>query len=156
VESLSESPQPQPDGGYASRLIKKFEHGVVLVLMGLLVVVVVFSTVELAWLLVKDVKTSGLLLEVEQMFELFGCFLLVLIGLELLATLKSYLYERVIHVEVVLEVALIAVAQKVIVLDASRAGGTMLLGVAGVILALSVAFWAVRSARRSPAGAEIQ
>ncbi|HVJ90666.1 MAG TPA: phosphate-starvation-inducible PsiE family protein, partial [Labilithrix sp.] len=67
-----------------------------------------------------------------------------------------YLYERVIHVEVVLEVALIAVAQKVIVLDASRAGGTMLLGVAGVILALSVAFWAVRSARRSPAGAEIQ
>ena len=152
VESTSDTMRPG-EADYVSRLIKKFEHGIVLVLMGLLIVVVVLSTVELAWLLVKDVATSGILLEVEQMFELFGFFLLVLIGMELLATLKSYLYERVIHVEIVLEVALIAVAQKVIILDASRTGAPMLLGMAALILALAAAFWAVRSSRRpaSPA-----
>jgi uncharacterized membrane protein (DUF373 family) len=81
------------------------------------------------------------------MLELFGFFLLVLVGLELLTTLKSYLYDRVIHVEVVLEVSLIAVAQKVIILD-TRTGGATLFGLAGLVMTLALAFWVVRIARR--------
>jgi uncharacterized membrane protein (DUF373 family) len=116
--------------------------------MGLLMVVVAISTVELGWLLVRDITTVGtLLVDVEEMLELFGFFLLVLVGLELLTTLKSYLYDRVIHVEVVLEVSLIAVAQKVIILD-TRTGGLTLFGLAGLVIALAVAFWVVRIARR--------
>ena len=66
-------------------------------MMGLLVVVITVTTLELVWLLVKDIATpTGLLLEAEEMFELFGFFLLVLIGMELLATLRSYIYERVV------------------------------------------------------------
>ena len=82
------------------------------------------------------------------MFELFGFFLLVLIGMELLATLRSYIYERVVHVEVVLEVAVIAVAQRVNILNTTRASGPTLLGLAGLLLALAAAIWAVRTARR--------
>ena len=127
-----------------------FEHLVVFVLMGLLVVVVAVATVELVWLLYKDITSAtGLLLDVEEMFELFGFFLLVLIGMELLATLRSYVYERVIHVEVVLEVALIAVAQKVIILDTSRASERTLFGLAGLLLSLAAAIYAVRTVRRS-------
>ncbi|MBX3190652.1 MAG: phosphate-starvation-inducible PsiE family protein [Labilithrix sp.] len=131
-----------------SRIIRRFEHAIVLVLMGLLVVVITLTTVELVWLLVRDVASSNAMLDIEQMFELFGFFLLVLIGMELLATLKAYVYERVIHVEVVLEVALIALAQKIIVLDMSRSGAPTLLGLASVVLALATAFWLVRAARR--------
>ena len=118
--------------------------------MGLLVVVITVTTLELVWLLFKDITTpaAGLLLNAEEMFELFGFFLLVLIAMELLATLRSYLYERVVHVEVVLEVALIAVAQKVIILNTSRTGGPTLLGLAGLLLALAAAIWAVRTVRR--------
>ena len=120
--------------------------------MALLVVVVSVSTLELVWLLYTDVSTgTGLLLNVEEMFELFGFFLLVLIGMELLATLRSYIYERVVHVEVVLEVALIAIAQKVIILNTSREGGLTLFGLAGLLLALAAAIWAVRTVRRSTA-----
>ncbi len=120
--------------------------------MGLLIVVITVSTIELVWLLIKDISTpTGLLLNVEEMFELFGFFLLVLIGMELLTTLRSYLYERVVHVEVVLEVALIAIAQKVIILNTSRAGGPTLLGLAGLLLALAAAIWAVRTVRRPAA-----
>src|SRR5690606_40260481 len=89
-----------------------------------------------------------LLVSVEEMLELFGFFLLVLVGLELLTTLKSFLYDRVIHVEVVLEVSLIAVAQKIIILD-TRSGAPILVGMAGLVLALALAFWIVRSARRT-------
>jgi uncharacterized membrane protein (DUF373 family) len=139
----------------ASRIVEKFEHAIVLVLMALLVVVIAIGTVELAWLLFKDITTSkGLLLNVEEMFELFGFFLLVLIGMELLATLKSYVYERVVHVEVVLEVALIAIAQKVIILDTSRASSPTLVGLAALLLALAAAIFAVRTVRRPSVAAQ--
>ena len=131
-------------------IIRRFEHAIVLVLLGLLMVVVSLSTLELAWRLFKDLASEDVLvLEITELFELFGYFLLVLIGMELLSTLRSYLYERVIHSEVVLEVALIAIAQKIIILDVSRAGGLTLLGLAGVIVALAAAFWTMRWSRRT-------
>jgi uncharacterized membrane protein (DUF373 family) len=130
------------------QVVERFEDIAVLLLMALLMVVVAISTVELGWLLYKDLTTVGtMLVDIEEMLELFGFFLLVLVGLELLTTLKSYLYDRVIHVEVVLEVSLIAVAQKVIILD-TRTGGPTLFGLAGLVLALALAFWVVRIARR--------
>ena len=135
--------------GTMAQVVGRFEDIAVVVLMVLLMVVVAISTLELGWLLVKDITTVGtLLVDVEEMLELFGFFLLVLVGLELLTTLKSYLYDRVIHVEVVLEVSLIAVAQKVIILD-TRTGGLTLFGLAGLVIALAVAFWVVRIARRA-------
>jgi uncharacterized membrane protein (DUF373 family) len=146
---------PEPTGsrrvGTIARLVGGFEDAAVVLLMGLLVVVVTISTGELGWLLVQDLTTPGtLLLDLGELLELFGFFLLVLVGLELLTTLKSYLYDRVIHVEVVLEVSLIAVAQKVIILD-TRTGGPTLLGLAGLVIALALAFWVVRVARRPAA-----
>ena len=63
--------------------------------------------------------------------------LMVLIGLELLETMKSYLEEDKVHVEVVFLVAIIAVARKFIIMDYSKLAPTMLLGMAATILALS-------------------
>jgi uncharacterized membrane protein (DUF373 family) len=155
LESTHDATQARSD--VASRIVKRFEHIIVLVLMGLLTVVITIATLELVWLLIKDItRARGLLLDVEEMFEMFGSFLLVLIGMELLSTLRAYVYERVIHVEIVLEVALIAIAQKVIILDTSRAGGPTLLGLAGLLLALAAAIWAVRTVRRTGAGAPAQ
>lgn len=135
-------------GGTMARVVGRFEDVAVLLLMSLLMVVVAISALELGWLLFKDLTTPGtLLVDVEEMLELFGFFLLVLVGLELLTTLKSYLYDRVIHVEVVLEVSLIAVAQKIIILD-TRTGGLTLFGLAGLVMALALSFWVVRIARR--------
>jgi uncharacterized membrane protein (DUF373 family) len=136
--------------GVMGRVVGRFEDVAVFLLMCLLMVVVAISILELGWLLFRDLTTAGtLLVDVDEMLELFGFFLLVLVGLELLTTLKSYLYDRVIHVEVVLEVSLIAVAQKVIILD-TRSGGPTLFGLAGLVIALAVAFWVVRIARRRP------
>ncbi len=132
-----------------ARVVGTFERGVVLALMGLLFVVITLSALNLGWLVAHDlVKKRLLLLDLEDMLELFGSFLLVLIGMELLTSMKSYLFERVIHLEVVLEVALVAVAQKVIILDASRTEGAKLIGLAGLIVALAAALWSVRARRR--------
>ena len=46
--------------------------------------------------------------------------------------------------EIVLEVALIAIARKVIIIDLEKYGSLTLLGIAALILAVAVAFYAVK------------
>jgi uncharacterized membrane protein (DUF373 family) len=132
-----------------TRVIRVFERVIVVFLMVLLMIVTALATLELGWLLIKDLSTTReTLLDNEEMLQLFGAFLLVLIGVEMLTALKAYVRAGTIHVEVVLEVALTAIAQKLIVLDSSRVGGPFMVGLASVIFALAAAYWAVRSARK--------
>jgi len=42
-----------------------------------------------------------LLLEIHELLDIFGLFLLVLLGIELISTLRTYLTENEVHVEVV-------------------------------------------------------
>jgi uncharacterized membrane protein (DUF373 family) len=130
-------------------VVEWFEHAIAVILVVLLMIVVVLVTAELVRLLVKDLTLAGggLLLEGEKMFELFGSFLLVLVGTELLTSLKAYLHRGVVHMEVVLEVALIALAQKIIILN-PRSDTLTQFGLAALLLALAGSFWAVRAARR--------
>ncbi|RKG79975.1 phosphate-starvation-inducible E-like protein [Corallococcus exercitus] len=113
----------------------------------MMMVVLALSTLELGWIIVKDIITPPiLLLEVDELLEIFGFVLLILIGVELLETIKAYLRDNVVHVEIVLEVALIAIARKVIVLDLSKYDGVSVLAVAGLIVALAGALF-LRAAR---------
>ena len=79
--------------------------------------------------------------EYKGLLEIFGYFLLVLIGVELLETLKTYLKKDVIHVRVVIEVALIAMARKVITEEPKFVSGVTLFGIAALILALGITFY---------------
>jgi len=123
-------------------LVGKIQKFIVLVLAGMLVVVVVLSTVHLGTLIGEEIwKAPRFLISVHGLLEIFGYFLLVLIGVELLETLRAYLRKNVIHVRVVLEVALIAMARKVIILEPDSVTSSTLLGIAALILALGIAFY---------------
>ena len=126
-------------------ILKKFERAVVLALIVMMMIVVMLATIELGWIIIKDIITPPvILLEINQLLEIFGFFLLVLIGVELLETIKAYLTEKVVHVEIVLEVALIAIARKVIILDLEKYGGLTLLGIAALILSVAAGYYAVK------------
>lgn len=113
----------------------------------MLVVVVVLSTVHLGVLIGEEIwETPRFLISVQSLLDVFGYFLLVLIGVELLETVRAYLKEDVIHVRVVLEVALIAMARKAIILEPNAAPAMSLFGLAAVILALGIAFHFQRQA----------
>lgn len=124
------------------RVIRLFERTVVVSLVVMMMLVLALATLELGWIIVKDIITPPvLLLEVDELLEIFGFFLLILIGVELLETIKAYLKDNVIHVEIVFAVALIAVARKVIVLDLSKYDGFTVLSIATLIIALAAAFF---------------
>jgi len=126
-------------------ILKRFERliiGALIVMMG---VVVLLSTVELGWLIIKDILTPPVvLLEIDELLDLFGFFLLVLIGLELLETIRSYLVEHVVHAEVVVEVTLIAIARKVIILDVKELPSLTLVGIAAIIATLAGAYYVIK------------
>jgi len=129
--------------------LKKFERFIVTCLIVMMVVVILLATLELGWLIAKDVVTPPvLLLEIEELLDIFGLFLLVLIGIELVGTLKTYLTENEIHVEVVFMVALIAIGRKVIILDVKELSSLTLIGIAAIIISLSVGYYFFKRAAR--------
>jgi uncharacterized membrane protein (DUF373 family) len=131
-----------------SRITKQFERIIVVALVVMMMLVVALATLELGWIIADDIITPPvLLLEVDELLEIFGFFLLILVGIELLETIKAYLKDNVVHVDIVLEVALIAVARKVIVLDLAKYDGLTVLSVATLIIALAGAFFIERRAR---------
>jgi uncharacterized membrane protein (DUF373 family) len=135
-------------------LITRAQKLVVAALAILLIIVVALSTVHLGVLIAEEIwKPPKYLIPVQGLLDIFGYFLLVLIGVELLETLKAYVKKNVIHVRVVLEVALIAMARKVIVEEPNNVPSLTLFGIAALILALGIAFYFERQAQRiqSPA-----
>jgi uncharacterized membrane protein (DUF373 family) len=122
----------------------RFERIIVTVLICMMILVVLLSTVELAWVILRDIFTYPLfILEIDDLLDIFGLFLLVLIGIELVYTLRAYLTDSEVHVEVVFAMALIAVARKVIILDVKKLDGLTLIGIAAVIVALSGGYYFV-------------
>jgi len=129
--------------------LNKYKKAILISLTVMMSFVLLLSTIELAWIIIKDVITPPLfLLEINELLEIFGLFMLVIIGIELLETImKTYLSEGVDHVQVVMAVAMIAIARKVIILDIKEVSSLSLIGIGTVILALSVGFYLIK---RSP------
>jgi len=129
-------------------MLKKFEKAITGTLVAMMAIVVLLATIELGWIIVQDIITPPVfLLEINELLDIFGLFLLVLIGVELLETIKAYLKENVVHFEVVLTVAMIAIARKVITLDVKELPGLTLLGIAAIIVALAAANYYFRRAK---------
>lgn len=148
AHTLAEREHPfVAEGGLSmgASIIRKFERYVILSLIMMMIVVVLISTIELAYIIVKDIISPPIFwLEIEQLLEIFGFFMLILIGVELLETIKAYLAEKVVHSEIVLEVALIAITRKVIILDIKEYSGMAVMGIAALILAIAIAYYLLK------------
>lgn len=129
--------------------IKKIERMLIMSLVVMMAFVLLLATVELVWIILKDVFTPPvLLLEIDELLEIFGLFLLVLIGIELLETIvKTFLQQSSNHAKIVIMVAIIAVSRKVIILNIETTSGLTLLGLAAIIIALCVGFFLVGEKR---------
>src|SRR4051812_6570708 len=122
--------------------LKHFEHLIAWILALLLAAVILLGTVDLTVILIKDVVYTAPhhLVGIDQLLELFGFFLIVLLGLELLEMVKAYLHDELIHVEVVLIVALIALARKVIIMEFKEPTALTLIGLAVLVLSLAISY----------------
>jgi len=130
-----------------NRVMSIVEKALLYTLMALMAVVLILATLDLIWTIVRAVSTPPLLLvTLDSLLEIFGMFLLVLVGLELLDTITSYIREHVVHAEIVILAAMIAVARKAITLDLTKTEPIVAFGLAALVLALSAAYFLLRRA----------
>lgn len=129
------------------RAVRWVERAIIISLIAIMSILLLIATIELfytVYLALINNESDMLLIDLDNILNIFGVFLLVLIGIELLDTIKVYFRENVIHVEVVILVALIAISRKVIVLDLDEYSGFEVISVAAVILALSGGYYLIK------------
>ena len=131
------------------RWLTRFEIGVNVVLLLLMVVIVSLSIVDLANIVWSSIaKPPYGRIDVSELIGLFSDFLLVLIGVELVETVRSYIQDRTIHVEVILAVGLVAITRKIIVLEPAHLEPLAMIGIAAIIIALAISFYLVHKTLR--------
>ncbi len=129
------------------KLLSRFESVINVVLLWLMMVVVLLTTVDVGWMILKDILSPPILmLDVGEILDLFAAVLVVLIGVELLDTIKVYMIDRSIRVELILSVGLVAITRKVIILDSAHMEGMTLIGIATVVVSLSASYLLVKRA----------
>lgn len=120
--------------------LKKFERIITMLLIVMMAFVIVLATAELGWVIIRDIITPPVFfLEIDELLEIFSLFLLVLIGVEMVETLRAYLDEGAVRVQVVIIAGVIAIARKIITLDLKTTSAPALLGIAAIVIALAVA-----------------
>ncbi|TVQ14914.1 MAG: hypothetical protein EA361_06950 [Bacteroidetes bacterium] len=128
-------------------VVKTIEKYIIKTLIGLMSLLLIIATLQLAYMVVMSIVESEVfILDLDVMMDLFGVFLLVLIGIELLDTIKVYFKKHEIHVEVVILVALIAIARKVILMDFEKYTGFEILGIAAIVISLALGYYFIKKA----------
>jgi uncharacterized membrane protein (DUF373 family) len=119
------------------------------VLAVLMTLVIIWSVVDVAWVLYERLVSPPFgLLNVNDILATFGTFMAALIAIEIFINIVLYLRDDVLHVKLVLATALMAIARKVIVLDFKTTESEYVWASAGVVLALSMGYWLVSKKSR--------
>ena len=134
------------------KVFKPFEKIVIIALMIFMAIILLVSTFEVGVIIVKElinpIESSGIIIDINELVEIFGFFLNVLIGLELFETVKLYLKENVFHGEVILIIALIAISRKVIILDYHSENPLTIVALALLIGTITLGYYFIKKAVR--------
>lgn len=130
------------------RIAKKWMSFIVLILMAIIVAIAIVELGIILYIDLFDPTDDVLFLEIDEIFRIFGFFFIILIGFELVETIEMYFKDNVIHAEIVLLVAVIAVSRKVILLDLEKYDPLAIIGLGIIILALGGCYWLIKQSYR--------
>ncbi|TCS42520.1 phosphate-starvation-inducible PsiE family protein [Reinekea marinisedimentorum] len=122
--------------------LQVFIKVMVKILAVLMTLVIAMGVIDVAWTIVQKLTTKPIMIiTVKDLLSTFGAFMAVLIAIEIFVNITIYLRDEVIHVKIVLATALMAVSRKIIILDLDKVTDLEIIGLALVILSLSVGYW---------------
>ena len=125
-------------------------HAAVRILAVIMVVVIFGGVFDVVLVLYQRMMAPPrFFLTISDILATFGAFLAVMIAIEIFENLTLYLRKDVIHVEIVMATALMAIARKVIVLDYKELSSDYVWATGAVVLAASVGYWLVITKKAS-------
>ena len=135
-------------------VFRLFEATLLVGILLALSVTLLLAFVDIAYVIFTKIMTPpAFIVDAQGLMDLFSLILILLIGLELIETVKTYLEENVVHVELVLLVAIIAIARKVVVWDFAKHTHVELYSLAAMVVALGVSYFLVKqTALKIPIG----
>lgn len=136
-----------------------FDRWVLAILKAILAFGIVAAIALAIWLIIRGIPRATMqvdnIAELQQTVQaLFAGILLVVLGLELMDTLRNYFIEHRMRVELLISVALIAVARHVIQLDYEHSTPALVASMAFLVLALAASYVAVRALMRKETDSE--
>jgi uncharacterized membrane protein (DUF373 family) len=133
----------------------RFEQVVSRIIMLFISIVIVYSVILVAIDIFNDFKLGIEFLEKELLQDIFGSLLTILILLEFNRSIAIGLAKKsgVIQARIIVLIAILVVARKLILLDFSAASVQTMLGLGGLALALGILYWLMdpQNAGRFPA-----
>ena len=127
---------------------EKFEHAVVLILIGLIAVVVVAAIWNLLLKVLYGLVLGGGFDPTDhQIFQaVFGMIFTVIIALEFKRSLLVVTERRkgIVQVRTVVLIAMLAIVRKLIILDLETTDALQLFALSAAIIALGAVYWLVR------------
>lgn len=123
-------------------------HGIIRICVKFLAILMVFvillGVADVVYVMYSRlVQPPFLLLNVGDIFKIFGAFMVVLIAIEIFINIRLYLGSNTLPIKLVLATALMAIARKVIVLDLDNTTPLYIFAIAAVVLSLGVSYWLV-------------
>ena len=148
-ENITESPVheelPENHSDPMLKVLHRTIRFAIRILALLMVLVIYWSIADVVYVLYLKLSTPPyFLLNVEDILQTFGAFMVVLIAVEIFINIRLYLGSNIIPVELVVATALMAVARKIIVLDLKLVSAEQVIGLALVTISLGVTYWLIR------------
>ena len=129
------------------KIIKYLERFLIGGILTVMSVILILAFIDIV-ITIKDEIIAAPMFNIDagELMNLFSLFLVLLIGLELLETVKAYLKDDIVHVEFIILVAIIAIARKVIIWDFNKYSTTELLSLAAMMVALGITYFLIKKA----------
>jgi len=131
------------------RYVRILEKGIIFILIAIITIILLFATADVVITIAKKFFEPPYFVQAENLMELFSLFLVILIGIELLETVKAFLKENMVHVEIVVLVAIIAIARKVIIWDSAKQSNNDLIPYAAMLLGLAITYFIIKYSDRN-------
>ena len=129
------------------QVLKYVETGLIFGILIAVSITLVLSFIDIVYeIYLKVVSPPLFVVDANGLMDLFSLLLVLLIGLELLETIKAYLNEDIVHVEFIILVAIIAIARKVIIWDFDKYSFEELMGLAAMIVGLGITYFLIKKA----------
>jgi len=145
---------------FSTRLWRQFDRWVLGILEAILAIGIIAAVAIVVLLVFRGIPRATTeidnVAELQQAIQsLFAGVLLVVLGLELMETLRNYFIEHRLRVELLICVALIAVARHVIQLDYEHSDPWLIVAIAFLVLALAGSYIGVRVLVRKDRAARV-
>ncbi|MEY1640297.1 phosphate-starvation-inducible PsiE family protein [Tenuifilum osseticum] len=128
------------------RYLKALQRGIIYLTLFIISLLLIIALIDVFIKLYDGLINNPLRAFIELQYpQLIDLFLVIIIGVELLETIKGFLRDEILHVELVVLVAIIAISRKVIVWGISKTTSQEMFSLAAMLAALALTYWVIKT-----------